>query len=144
MCSSIQSTNTARAHYTRKVESVKKSEHGRTVKVKETLCVYVAPKKKAATTAPASPPKVETVVEVEVHRLRREAEARQERENREAKERLAKKEAEKHKEEVERAEREEAKKQREEVVKKELEESEKKLRKQEEELKREEEALKQF
>jgi len=49
-----------KAHYVRKVEHVKKREHGRLVKVKETVCVYAAPKPsvKVAPTPPlaALPP----------------------------------------------------------------------------------------
>jgi hypothetical protein len=33
-----------RAHYVKRVEKVKRREHGRTIKVKRTVCVYVAPK----------------------------------------------------------------------------------------------------
>jgi hypothetical protein len=47
-----------RAHYVKKVERVKVREHGRTVKVRETVCVYVAPKKtpvKATTPAATTP-----------------------------------------------------------------------------------------
>jgi hypothetical protein len=39
-----------RMHYVKRTELVKKHKHGRTVKLRETLCVYVAPKK-----APAKP-----------------------------------------------------------------------------------------
>ncbi len=42
-----------KAHYVKKISKVKKREHGRTVKFRETFCVYVAPKK-AAATAPAT------------------------------------------------------------------------------------------
>jgi hypothetical protein len=42
-----------RTHYVRKVEKVKRREHGRTVKVRETFCVYVAPKP-VKTVAPAT------------------------------------------------------------------------------------------
>jgi hypothetical protein len=50
-----------RRHYVRKVEKVKRREHGHTVKVRETVCVYVAPKPVGETTpkttpAPASTP----------------------------------------------------------------------------------------
>ncbi len=44
-----------RAHYVKKVERVKKREHGRTVKVRETVCVHVAPKPAAKVVAPAPP-----------------------------------------------------------------------------------------
>jgi hypothetical protein len=45
-----------KAHYVKKTKIIKKHEHGRTVKVHEILCVYVAPRK-----APVeSPPPVET------------------------------------------------------------------------------------
>ncbi len=47
-----------RAHYAKKAETVKKREHGRTVKAKKTFCVYVATKKapvKATTPATATP-----------------------------------------------------------------------------------------
>jgi hypothetical protein len=43
-----------KAHYTRKVEKVKVREHGRMVKVRETFCVYIVPKKAPVTaTTPA-------------------------------------------------------------------------------------------
>jgi len=42
-----------RAHYVRKVEKVKRRERGHTVKVRETVCVYVAPKAPAKVTTPA-------------------------------------------------------------------------------------------
>jgi hypothetical protein len=42
-----------KAHYVKKAETVKKREHDRTVKVHETLCVYVAPKAPAKATTPA-------------------------------------------------------------------------------------------
>jgi hypothetical protein len=45
-----------RAHYVKKVERVKVREHGRTVKVRETVCVYVAPKKTPVkATTPVTP-----------------------------------------------------------------------------------------
>jgi len=45
-----------KAHYTRKVETVKVREHHKTVKVKETFCVYVAPKPTPTPTlAPPTP-----------------------------------------------------------------------------------------
>ncbi len=43
-----------KAHYVKKIETVKKREHGRAVKLRETVCVYVKPK--AAATMPASTP----------------------------------------------------------------------------------------
>lgn len=43
-----------KVHYVKKVETVKKHEHGRVVKVHEILCVYVAPKAPAADSPPAS------------------------------------------------------------------------------------------
>jgi hypothetical protein len=42
-----------RANYVRKVENVERREHRRTVKVRETFCVYVTPKLPAKTTTPA-------------------------------------------------------------------------------------------
>jgi len=46
-----------RANYVRKVEKVKRREHGHTVKVRETVCVYVAPKPTVKTTpAPVTTP----------------------------------------------------------------------------------------
>ncbi len=41
-----------RAHYVKKVETVKKREHRRTVKLRETMCVYVKPEPAAMTPAP--------------------------------------------------------------------------------------------
>lgn len=58
-----------RAHYTRKVERVKKREHGRTVKVRQTVCVYAAPKKAATTTTTPTPsgPAPVRVVTLQAH-----------------------------------------------------------------------------
>jgi hypothetical protein len=42
-----------RVHYVKKVERVKRREHHRTVKVRETFCIYVAPK---PATPPTTPP----------------------------------------------------------------------------------------
>jgi hypothetical protein len=52
-----------KAHYVRKVEHVKKREHGQLVKVKETVCVYVTPKTsaKAKTPSPATAAPVRAV-----------------------------------------------------------------------------------
>jgi hypothetical protein len=48
-----------RAHYIKRTETVKKREHDRTVKVRETLCIYVAPTASAPNTpgngTPATP-----------------------------------------------------------------------------------------
>jgi hypothetical protein len=41
-----------KAHYAKKIEKLKKREQGKTVILKETLCVYVAPKKTSATPSP--------------------------------------------------------------------------------------------
>ena len=44
-----------RAHYVKRRETVKEHKHGKVVKVKETFCVYVAPKaKKPTTTTPTT------------------------------------------------------------------------------------------
>ena len=43
-----------KAHYVKKIETVKKREHSRAVKLRETVCVYVKPK--PAATTPASTP----------------------------------------------------------------------------------------
>ena len=55
-----------RAHYVKKLERVKKREHGKTTYVKETFCVYRAPTpastpEEAAAPAPATPSKIATV-----------------------------------------------------------------------------------
>jgi hypothetical protein len=42
-----------RAHYVKKVETVKEREHDRAVKVRETVCVHVTPKAPAPTPEPA-------------------------------------------------------------------------------------------
>jgi hypothetical protein len=44
-----------KAHYIKKSEKIKKHERGRTVKVNETLCVYVTPKKSSIKPAPTVP-----------------------------------------------------------------------------------------
>ena len=44
-----------RTHYVKRAETVKKHERGRSVKVRETLCVYVAPKITPSATAPNTP-----------------------------------------------------------------------------------------
>ncbi len=49
-----------KAHYTGIVEKVSVREHGRTVKVRETFCVYVAPKKAAAKAPATTPPATTT------------------------------------------------------------------------------------
>jgi hypothetical protein len=53
-----------RAHYVKRTKTINKHEHGRAVKVRETVCVYVAPKKTPSTTTPipepASPPPTPT------------------------------------------------------------------------------------
>lgn len=50
-----------RAHYVKKVETAKEREHGRTVKVHETVCVHVTPK--APSPAPAPEPAPPTAPE---------------------------------------------------------------------------------
>lgn len=104
-----------RAHYTRKVETVQKREHGRTVKVKETVCVDVPLKAPAKAVAPAPNTPSEKAakeakekrIEAEIAKLKAEAEARKHKE-----------EAEKHKEETAHAEEVAERIHKEEVIKK--------------------------
>ncbi len=50
-----------KARYVKRVETVKTREHGRAVKVRETLCVYVAPTKAPITTTTSATPSTSTV-----------------------------------------------------------------------------------